>query len=90
MEDGYSKVRRRFTKSWDEYDVQWLVDWDQESAVVSFFSQDCQDGATPFYVEDPYTKQQVLVRWREPPTISGSADTKPVIQVSGMLERVFS
>jgi hypothetical protein len=90
VEDGYPKVRRRFTKAWDEYQAQWMMDWLDEPNVMAFFTQDCQDGASPFYIDDPYTHQQILVRWKEPPTISGSADTKPVIQVSGTLERVFS
>jgi len=90
VEDGYPKVRRRFTKAWDEYQVQWLLDWVDETAIYDFFTTDCQDGSSPFYIEEPYNHQQILVRWKEPPTISGSADTKPVIQVSGTLERVFS
>jgi hypothetical protein len=90
VEDGYPKVRRRFTKSWDEYQAEWLLEWDQEQDLINFFTNDCQDGAYPFYLEDPYTEQPILVRWKEPPTVVGGVDSKPVIRVSGNLERVFS
>jgi hypothetical protein len=66
------------------------MDWEDEAAVLQFFNEDCLAGAQPFYVKNPYTEAQVLVRWKEPPAIAGSADTKPVIQVSGTLEEVFS
>lgn len=89
VEDGYPKVRKRFTKSWAEYQVEWLLSWDEEPLMRTFFTDDCQDGSVPFYLEEPYGKTQILVRWKEPPTISGSADTKPVIQVRGTLEEVF-
>lgn len=90
VEDGYPKVRRRFTKAWDEYQAEWTLMWEQEAAVAVFFAQDCQDGASPFYINDPYTGVQIIVRWKEPPTVRGSVDSKPTISVSGTLERVFS
>lgn len=90
VEDGYPKVRRRFTKSWDEYQAEWLLDWGDEQALIDFFTTDCQDGAYPFYLENPYDEQPILVRWKEPPSVTGSADTKPVLRVTGTLERVFS
>jgi hypothetical protein len=90
MDDGYPKVRRRFTKSWDEYQADWLLKWTDEEAFMVFFSVDCQDGATPFYLNDPYTGKPILVRWKEPPSVSGNVDTKPTIQVRGVFERVFS
>jgi hypothetical protein len=90
IEDGYPKVRRRFTKAWDEYQAEWTLNWLDEQALMDFFTIDCQDGAYPFYIENPYTEQQILVRWKEPPVINGTVDTKPVIRVQGTLERVFS
>lgn len=91
VEDGYPKTRRRFTKSWDNYQAEWLIEWDQEQAVIDFFSIDCQDGSIPFYHPNPYNPtQMILVRWNEPPKISASVDSKPVVQVTGSLERVFS
>jgi hypothetical protein len=91
VEDGYPKVRRRFTKSWDEYQAEWLINWGDEKALVDFFTVDCQDGSYPFYHPNPYdTAELVLMRWKEPPVVSGSVDTKPVVQVTGTLERVFS
>jgi hypothetical protein len=90
VDDGYPKVRRRFTKTWTEIQVAWFIDWTDEAALLQFFDMDCQAGAQPFYVENPYTEALVLVRWKEPPTMSGSADTKPVIEVTGVLEEMFS
>lgn len=90
VDDGYPKVRRRFTKSWDEYEATWVLNWADEPAIIAFFTTDCQDGSSPFYINDPYTGQQILVRWKEPPNVSGSVDTKPTVQVSATLERVFS
>lgn len=90
LEDGYPKVRRRFTKSWDVYQAEWVLAWGDEEALMTFFTQDCQDGSTPFYMKNPYSDEILLVRWKEPPSISGSVDTKPTIQVTGTLERMFS
>lgn len=91
VDEGYPKVRRRFTKSWDEYQAEWLIEWDQEDELMTFFTIDCQDGAYPFYMPNPYNEAElILVRWKEPPSTAGSVDSKPVIRVSGTLERVFS
>jgi hypothetical protein len=90
VEDGYPKVRRRFTKGWDEYQVEWVLEWDQEQALIDFFTVDCQDGSTPFYLNDPYTGGQLIVRWKEPPVVRGNVDSKPTLQVTATLERVFS
>jgi hypothetical protein len=90
VDDGYPKVRRRFTKTWTEIQVQWLLNWEDEAAVLQFFENDCLAGAQPFYIENPYTEAMVLVRWKEPPVIAGSVDIKPVIQASATLEEVFS
>lgn len=90
VEDGYPKVRRRFTKAWDEYQADWMITWAEEAAFMEFFSVDCQDGAYPFYMTEPLGGTQILVRWKEPPSIKGGIDSKPMIQISGSLERVFS
>lgn len=90
VDDGYPKVRRRFTKAWVEIQASFYINWEDAQAWRDFFRLDCQDGSLPFYIEDPYTEEQRLVRWKEPPSSSGSADTKPVFQVSGTLEEVFS
>lgn len=91
VEDGYPKVRRRFTKSWDTYQAEWLLEWTQEQAFMTFFEQDCQDGSAPFYMPNPYNEtEMLLVRWKEPPAVAGSVDTKPSLRVTGNLERMFS
>lgn len=90
IEEGYPKVRRRFTKAWAEIQVTFVLSWTEKAALDQFLSKDCQDGAQPFTIVDPFTNQTRLVRWKDLPDISASADTKPTMNVSGTLEVVFS
>jgi hypothetical protein len=89
VENGFPKVRKRFTRSWAEIQVTWILPWVQKPAVDDFFRLDCQDGAQPFIVVDPFTGANRVVRFKEPPTIAASVDSKPMMQVSATLETVF-
>lgn len=90
MEEGYPKVRARFTKAWAEIQVSFILDWSQKQAVDDFLAKDCVYGTVPFTIADPFTGKTRLVRWKDMPTIAGSPDTKPTFTLSGTVETVFS
>jgi len=90
IEDGYPKVRKRFTKTWRNFQVNWTLMWEDYSAFWTFHHTECQGGATPFYITHPITKEVLLVRWKEPPQAQANTSTKPTFSISGTLEEMFS
>jgi hypothetical protein len=90
VDDGYPKVRRRFTKTWREYQAKWRLGWEQFAAFNSFVETDCGAGAIPFTMPHPMTGVTILVRWKEPPTTMADTGSKPVFEISGNLEEMFS
>lgn len=89
VDDGFPKVRRRFTKSWKEIEVTFMLNWSYKDQFDNFFETDCAAGAEPFYLDDPYNGNQLKVRWKEAPVTSGSPDMKPYFTVSGTLEVIL-
>lgn len=90
IDDGYPKVRRRFTKTWHEYQSQWRLEWSQFSAFKTFFDVDSGAGSVPFRMKHPITGADILVRWKEPPQVRSDVSTKPTFDISATLEEVFS
>lgn len=90
MDDGYPKVRRRYTKTWREYMAQWRLDWADFAAFNTFVEVDCGAGSVPFYMAHPITGADILVRWKEPPKAASDTSLKPVFSVTGALEEMFS
>jgi hypothetical protein len=90
VEDGYPKVRRRFTKTWRTYQVSWRLEWDLYEAFWQFVSVDCGEGSIPFYMMHPITRETLLVRWSSPPQTQSDTSLKPVFVITGTLEEVFS
>jgi hypothetical protein len=90
LDDGYPKVRRRFTKTWREYQVQWRLDVSKFQAFSNFVEVDCGAGSIPFYITHPITGSVITVRWKEPPQTSAGVDTLPTFDISGTLEMMFS
>jgi hypothetical protein len=89
VDDGFPKVRRRFTKTWSEVSVNFRIGWTQRDAFDHFVEVDCGAGAIPFTIKDPYTGAIRTARWKEPPTVAGSPDTKPTIDISATLEMIL-
>lgn len=90
VDEGYPKVRRRFTKTWHEYQVKWRLNWTEFSAFKTFYEVDSSVGSVPFRMKHPITNADILVRWKEPPQIASDASIKPTFDVSAVLEEVFS
>jgi hypothetical protein len=89
VDNGFPKVRRRFTKAYKTIDVTFQMDWADKQAVTDFFENDLADGSLPFYITDPFLQSTLLVRWKDAPALNGSVDMKPVFQYSGTLEQVL-
>lgn len=90
VDDGYPKVRRRWTKTWREYQATWRIDWSLFDDFRTFYETDCGAGSQPFTMEHPVTGATITVRWKEPPTVGASVENKPVFDVSGTLEMMFA
>jgi hypothetical protein len=90
VDDGYPKVRRRFTKTWRTFQVTWRLDWSEFDNFWNFHEVDCGAGSVPFYITHPMTQEQILVRWKDPPQTQADTSTKPIFAISGVLEEVFS
>jgi hypothetical protein len=90
VDDGYPKVRRRFTKTWRTFTVSWRLEWSQYTNFWRFHEVDCGAGSIPFYLRHPITNQNLLVRWKEPPQTQADVTTKPVFLVTGTLEEVLA
>jgi hypothetical protein len=89
IDDGFPKVRRRFTRAWSEIQVTWILMWTDKDDLEYFFRVACADGAQPFTITDPITGVARRVRWKEPPSMAASVDTRPAMQVSATLETML-
>jgi len=75
MDIGPSKVRRRSTRSVDNYTITMDLNQSQVLALKTFFSTTLNGGATTFYFTDPLTNIVEIFRFKKPPAFSpiGSA-----------------
>lgn len=89
IEDGFPKVRRRFTKSWKNYQAAFRLPWGSYAAFWSFYNIEAGEGSIPFYISHPITGTRILVRMSGQPTASGDVNNKPHFDVSVTLEEQF-
>lgn len=89
IEDGTPKTRRRFTKTWKNYQAAFRLPWADYDNFWSFYGVDAGAGSQPFYIKHPISGARILVRISSEPTSSGDVQNKPYFDVSLALEQQF-
>jgi hypothetical protein len=60
---GPSKVRSRFTDAVDIYTGEVVLDFDQVATFKTFYKTTIGNGTLPFLFEDPFTGDEIAVRF---------------------------
>ena len=79
---GPPKVRRRANVSVIMADASFMLTRSQMLALLSFFENDCCEGAVPFQWTNPDTLATEFWSWREPPVMSNVNDNAYSAQCS--------
>lgn len=91
VEAGAPKKRARFTKSYLEITTGWTFEsWSMVEQFETFFRIDLNDGALPFTLTNPLTGKAMRVRFKEEPSITGDANSKPTASIEAALEEMLT
>lgn len=90
VEDGPTKVRRRFTKVMFKYEVSFRLPWSDYEAFWEFWRMDCGGGSIPMTIEHPVTKKTIIVRFADEPKTQSNTNLSKWFDLSCTLELQFN